>query len=243
MLSEKKANLCQTKVNYLGLEIEEGKHHLQPHVLNNIQNFPSAISDKTQLQRFLGCLTYAEAYIPKLAEMRKPLQAKLKKDVLWSWKDSDTAYVEKVKRQVKNLPVLYHPGPEGQMIIETDASKDFWGAVLKAKTSNGEQLCRYTSRSFVGAELNYHNNEKEYLTAEKAIKKFGIYVISQRFIVRCDNRNFGHFLRTNVSGDYKQGRVIRWQQWFNHYKFDVEFIESKNNSLADALTRELSVQV
>lgn len=58
VLSEKKANLCQTKLNYLGQEIKEGKHRLQPHVLNNVQNFPSIITDKTQLQRFLSCLTY-----------------------------------------------------------------------------------------------------------------------------------------------------------------------------------------
>lgn len=82
---------------------------------------------------------------------------------------------------------------------------------------------------------------KEYLSVKRAIKKFSIHVISQRFIVRCDNKDFGHFLRTNISGDYKQGRLMRWQQWFNHYKFDVEYIEGKHNSLADALTRELSV--
>lgn len=76
--------------------------------------------------------------------MRRPLQVKLKKDTPWIWKESDTAYVERIKKQVKDLPVLYHPGRKDQMIIETDASKDFWGVVLKAKTDSGEQLCRYT---------------------------------------------------------------------------------------------------
>ena len=121
--------MVQTKIKYLGLVIEDGKHHLQPHILNNIQQFPSNISEKTQLQRFLGCLTYAEAYIKK-------------------------------------------------------------GAVLNSKTTEGEQLCRYTSGSFSRAELNYHSNEKEYLSLKKAIKKFSIYVIIQKFIVRCDNKNF-----------------------------------------------------
>ena len=45
---------------------------------------------KKQLQRVLGVLTYAEAYIEELAVIRKPLQGKLKKDVTWSWIQSDT---------------------------------------------------------------------------------------------------------------------------------------------------------
>lgn len=65
ILSEKKATLVQTKIKFLRLEIEEGKHQLQSHILTHIQEFPSEIKDKNQLQRFLGCLTYAEAYISR----------------------------------------------------------------------------------------------------------------------------------------------------------------------------------
>lgn len=135
---------------------------------------------------------------------------------------------------------MYHPGPEDQVIIETDASKEYWGAVSKAKTETNEELRRYTSGSFQGSELNYHSNEKEYLAVKKAIRKFAIYVISKKFIVRTDNKNFGYFLRTNIAGDYKQGRLIRWQQWFNHYNFSVEHIEEKRNCLADTLSREFA---
>ena len=242
VISKSKAQIAQKQIKYLGLEIEEGKHKLQPHVLENIQKFPDKITDKTQLQRFLGCLTYAEAYIHKLAEMRKPFQAKLKKDVQWTWTDSDCQKLAKIKKQVKNLPGLYHPTEDDQMIIETDASGEFWGAVLKArpKKSLDEYLCKYTSGSFQAAELNYHSNEKETLAVKKAIKKFSIYVIHQEFIVRTDNTYFTYFLKTNIGGDYKQGRLIRWQQWFSHYKFRTEHIKGEKNSLADALTREFA---
>ena len=240
ILSEKKATLVQTKIRFLVLEIEEGKHQLQSHILTHIQEFPSEIKDKNQLQRFLGCLTNVEAYIKKLAQMRKPLQAKFKQNVQWTWQESDTLYVDKIKKQLINLPVLCHPGPEDFMIIETDASKEYWRAVLKAETATNKELCRYTSGSFQGSELNYHSNEKEYLAVKKAIKKSAIYVISKKFIVRTDNKNLGYFLQTNIAGDYKQGRLIHWQQWFNHYNFSVERIEGKRNCLADTLSREFA---
>ena len=96
------------------------------------------------------------------------------------------------------------------MIIETDASQEYWGAILKARVDDkDEYLCRYTSGSFQGPELNYHSNEKEYLAVKKAIKKFAIYVISSRFIIRTDNKNFGYFLKINIVGDYKQGRFFK----------------------------------
>ena len=41
--SKKKAKLAQTKINFLGLEIEEGKLRLQNHILEHIQAFPGKI--------------------------------------------------------------------------------------------------------------------------------------------------------------------------------------------------------
>lgn len=164
VLSTKKTQLYLNKINFLGLEITEGTHRLQPHILVNLHKFPERIQDKKQLQIFLGCLTYAECYIKKLAEMRKPLQIKLKKDYVWEWTNEDIAYIKKIKKQLKDFPTLYQPTEEDLMILETDASQEYWSGVLKAKSvkkENQELLCRYTSGTFTGAELNYHSNEKE----------------------------------------------------------------------------------
>ena len=69
--------------------------------------------------------------------------------------------MDRVKAKVKKLPTLYHPGPDDKMIIETDASQEYWGAILKARVDDkDEYLCRYTLGSFQGPELNYHSNEK-----------------------------------------------------------------------------------
>lgn len=50
--------------------------------------------DQKQLQRFLGVLTHAECYIPKLSKIRAPLQVKLKKEVPWKWEEKDTLYIQ-----------------------------------------------------------------------------------------------------------------------------------------------------
>ena len=175
--------------------------------------------------------------------MRKPLQAKIKKDVKWEWTEENTKYIDKIKKKITVLPPMYIPKEEEKLIIETDASQTYWGGILKAETfienNRIEKICAYASGTFQGAQLNYHSNELEILAIIKTIKKFAIYLIPQEFIIRSDNNFFGYFLRTNITGDYKQGRLIRWQQWFNYYKFKVEHIAGEKNYLADALTREL----
>lgn len=141
----------------------------------------------------------------------------------------------KLKKELKGFPKLYHPKPEDHLIIETDASDNFWGGVLKARNLEGNEfISRYFSGNFQSAELNYHSNEKEYLAVLRTIKKFQIYLTPVRFTVRCDNKNFAYFLITNIAG-----RLVRWQQWFNHYNFDVEHIKGENNVLADSLSREI----
>nr|WNH14479.1 reverse transcriptase [Physostegia virginiana caulimovirus 2] len=225
LLSKKKAKLFKEQIDILGLEIDKGFHKPQNHILENIHKFPDNLEDKKQLQRFLGVLTYAEAYIPKLASMRKPLQAKLKKDVIWNWSAEDTNYIKKIKKGLTNFPKLYLPKPEDFMILETDASNFDWGCVLKARTPNNDELiCRYGSGSFAGAQLNYHSNDKEILAVKRGISKFLVYLKPVKFLVRTDNKNFTYFLKNKIDGKDNNGRRVRWQNWFYYFDFEVEHL-------------------
>jgi hypothetical protein len=111
-------------------------------------------------------------------QLRQPLQAKLKKDTIWQWSKEDTDYVEKIKKAVKHLPPVHHPGPKEPLIIETDASDKYWGGILKAQPMEGPELiCGYASGTFKTAEQNYHSNEKELLALINTIKRFQVYLI------------------------------------------------------------------
>ena len=114
--------------------------------------------------------------------MRKPLQGKLKKDVTWNWTSADTDYVKKIKKNSNIFPKLHLPLIEEYLIIETDASDEYWGGILKAKISeNNEKICRYCSGSFKATEKNYHSNEKELLSKTRDNKIFCISDTSNLF--------------------------------------------------------------
>ena len=58
MLSESKMGIGKTDIEFLGFKIQKGEIVLQKHVLQVFDKFPDQITDKTQLQRFLGSLNY-----------------------------------------------------------------------------------------------------------------------------------------------------------------------------------------
>ena len=49
----------------------------------------------------------------------------MKKDHIWKCTEEDTLYMDRVKAKVKNLPTLYHLGPDDKMIIETDIPQEY----------------------------------------------------------------------------------------------------------------------
>ncbi|KAG6742032.1 hypothetical protein POTOM_055316 [Populus tomentosa] len=124
-------------------------------------NFLGLIIDKGQIK--------LQSHI---AQIRQPLQAKLKKDTVWQWSKEDTNYVDKIKKAINHLPPVHHPGPEEPLIIETDASDKYWGGILKSQPQEGPELiCGYVSGTFKPAEQNYHSNEKELLALINTIKR------------------------------------------------------------------------
>ena len=72
-LSRKKSIVGESNIEFLGLIIDfEGIEH-QDHILKKIRDFPEKLTNRKQLQRFLGMLNYAEGFIKILANLRKPL--------------------------------------------------------------------------------------------------------------------------------------------------------------------------
>ena len=53
ILSKKKTQLFKTKINFLGLEIENGRHCPQNHILEHLHMFPNEIQDKKTITKII----------------------------------------------------------------------------------------------------------------------------------------------------------------------------------------------
>ena len=129
VLSEPKMEIGKTEIEFPGLKINKGTVVLQKHVLQSFDKFPNEITDKTQLQRFLGSLNYIRPFYQGQATDIVLLQRRLRKSMP-AWSREMTAAVKRIKEKVINLPALTLPTGKGNLIIETDASAHTWGGVL-----------------------------------------------------------------------------------------------------------------
>nr|KYP49423.1 polyprotein [Cajanus cajan] len=72
VVSAKKIKIFQTKIRFLGYEIYQGT--ITP-IQRSIKfsEIPNELKDKTQLQRFLGCVNYVADFIPNIRVICAPL--------------------------------------------------------------------------------------------------------------------------------------------------------------------------
>lgn len=243
-LSEKKTKLIQEQIEFLGMKIDGKGIELQSHILEKISSFPDKLIDKKHVQSFLGILNYASDFIKNLASLRKPFQDLLKKDKIFSFDKSLENQVKKIKEYCKKLPKLQLPKDNDDLILETDASENYWSGVLKKIDYNseqekiGESICRYCSGTFTDTQTRYHINEKELLAVVKSCQKLFYFLLPKNFLLRTDNTQVKAFIKNNLPSKPEYKRLIRWQTLLSEYNFDIEIIKSDKNVLADFLTRD-----
>lgn len=247
ILSKKKMEICKQKINFLGHEIGEGKIYLQDHIAKKILEFPDAMNDKKVLQQFLGIVNYARNYIDNLAKLAGPLYAKLRKNGQKYFNSEDIKLVRIIKDKVRNLKPLELPLDDNYFIIETDASKLGWGAILKQKPNKyspktEEKICRYASGSYKLKTVN--NTDREILAVINAINSFRLYLGFKEFTVRTDCEAICRYYNQLNSKKSSTRRWVLFEDIItgNGYKVVFEHIKGKDNKLPDLFSRSSILQ-
>jgi hypothetical protein len=174
MLSESKMLICQKEIEFLGMVFVDGACTPDTHIAEEIQKFPDGPLTRKQIQQFLGIIQYLRNFIPRVAQMTRPLQFMLKKDVD-SWIEKQTKAVRKLKTATQNLSALVIPST-GQRILQTDASDKYWNAVLPEDKNGHRHICGYKNGSFKESETHYHSTFKEILAVKYGIQKFEFHL-------------------------------------------------------------------
>ena len=172
VVSTKKIKLFQKKVRFLGYDISKGQIRPIDRAIQFADKFPDVITNKTQLQRFLGSLNYVADFYKDMRKQCKPLFDRLKSNPP-PWFDVHTSLVKQVKSHVKTLPCLGIPTVDAFKIVETNASDIDYGGILKQRVSpeSSEQIVRFYSGIWNNAQLNYITIKKEILSIVLCISK------------------------------------------------------------------------
>ena len=83
------------------------------------------------------------------------------------------------------------------------------------------------------AERNYPIHEKELLAIIRALKKWCSNLLGTHFLVYTDHRTLENF---NTQCNLLK-RQLQWQEFMSQYKMNIHYIQSEDNTVADALLR------
>ena len=115
----------------------------QPHISQELLNFPDENLTIKQIQQFFGIVNYIRDFIPRVAQYTSSLSKLLKKNSS-PWSEEQTIAVKELKKIAQNPPALKIPGTV-QRILQTDASDHYWGAIMIEQEGEKNYYCGHAS--------------------------------------------------------------------------------------------------
>ena len=176
--------------------------------------------DKETMHSFLGLINFLNQYSPRLAELCASLQSLILKDTHYNVTEEHRSTFAALKNEFRETIVLPYFDKYKDTILQTDASKKGFGAVILQDNNP----MYYASCTLTSAEKNYQNLEKECMAAVWGMEKFHYFLYGKHFTLQTD--------LIDVSPRIQQIAIRAWQ-----YQFEQHYISGKMNVIADALSR------
>ena len=222
----------------MGFIVSENGVKLNETKIDAIKYAPSPKNVK-ELQSFLGGINYYSRYIPKMAEITKPLYDLLKKDVEWKWGKVQVMAFRALKHHLISAPILTLYDPKQRLKLDCDASYYGLGAVLSHTYSDGsEKPIAYASRIMNSNEQNYSQVEKEGLAIMFGLKKFNQYLYGRHFELLTDCKALRKIFHPNTASSIVAvSRLTRWSLILQEYDYEIEYRPTSKHGNADMLSR------
>ncbi len=236
-LNALKCSFFQRKIKYLGHVISEHSIEVDPDRVKAMTNLPPP-QDVKSVRRFIGMVQFCHKFVKDLNIILAPMYDLLKNNTRFVWSSECQAAFEKMKTILCQPPVLYSPSSHDKFVLDTDASDIGLGGCLKAVNNNGTFIVGYCSKKFVDHEIGWNIVEKEAFAILHNIRHFHHFLAGGKFTIRCDNRVVSYVKDKTKPRNKK---LLGWCLELSDYDYVIQHIPSKNNTIADCLSRLCAV--
>ena len=239
-LNREKCNFFKSHIQYLGHLISgEGIKPL-PEKLESIKEMPPPTTPK-EVKQFLGLIGYYRKFVPRFADVARPLTNLTRLDQPFEWSDKCQASFELLKEALIKEPILRFPDPNKPYTLYTDTSKYTWSCVLTQQYTHdmdNKQIVvnhpiTYVSGLFKGSQLNWVALTKEAYAIYMSIKKLTYYLEDAEITLRSDHLPLKRFLQRNTLNT----KVNNWAVEISPFKITFEYIKGIKNTLVDTMSR------
>ena len=229
-LNRDKCKFGVDELDFLGHHISSKGISPSPEKVKSLSEMPIPMTADS-LRSFLGMAAYlGQRYVPNFSSLCQPLWSLLKANT-FAWTEEARAAFYEMRKQLATPVTLAYYNNQKATVLAVDAGPHGLGATI---TQEGK-LVACASRKLSDTETRYSQIEREFLAIVYGIHKFRSLLLGQRFKVTTDHKPLLPFFRRQI--DTLPLRIQRWILTLQPYDFEVEFINGKNNSIADGLSR------
>ena len=240
-LKPSKCKFFQEEIEYLAHEVTKDGVKPSRKNLQAIEDYQIP-QTYTEIRGFVNMVGHYRRFIKNFARIAKPLtdflsgkgsgKKRERIDVGPAGRDACAA----LKKALTEAPVLAFADFDKEFLLETDASKLGLGAALSQKQDDGKyHPVAYASRCLSASEKNYHSSKLEFLALKWAVtEKLKEYLAYKPFVVKTDNNPLTYIMKTpnlDATG-------LRWVGELAKFQFKLEYQRGRDNTIADALSRE-----
>ena len=177
-IKREKCSFFKKHIQYLGHLVS---FELLPEKLESIHKIPAPRTAK-EVKQFLGLIGYYRKFVPRFADISRPLTKLMRHNVVFEWTDQCSKAFNHLRELLMEYPILRYPDPKQGYILYTDASGIGWSGVLtqehldeKGKRKN-HPIC-YVSGQFRGSQLNWAALTKEAYAIYMSVRRLSFYVM------------------------------------------------------------------
>ena len=128
-MKRSKCDFFKSEIHYLGHLISPEGISPLPNKLDSIRHMPVPSSMK-EIKQFLGLTGYYRKFVPRFADISRPLTTLTKKDAKFEWTSACQKSFELLKEALCGEPMLKYADTSKLYTLYTDASKYGWAGVL-----------------------------------------------------------------------------------------------------------------
>ena len=238
-LSVSKLKFCVKEAQVLGLILSETGVGIKGPTKETMADLPRPKTTK-ELQSFMGIVNFVASWIPHCSSKTALLTQMLKKGHRLDWTPERIEAFEAIKKAIiesdplAHVDELYKEGNE--IVVATDASTRAVGAVLAARTPDGDIPVMFSARTLAQRELAQGVPDLELLGLVHGLAKFMPFIDGRAIVVLTDSQP----LKGMIEGDAPADTRVRQRRLDFTRSFKIKrvgYIRGEDNIGPDALSR------
>ena len=231
-MKRSKCDFFKSEIHSLGHLISPEGISPLPNKLDSIKHMPAPNSTK-EIKQFLGLTGYYRKFVPRFADISRPLKTLTKKDAKFEWTSACQKSFELLKEALCGEPVLKYADTSKPYTLYTDASKYGWAGILTqphamtvdGKSTTTDHPVAFVSGLFRGSQLNWAALIKEAFAIYMSIKKLSFYLTDAQILLRSDHKPLEKFLLKNTLNS----KVNNWAMELEAFNIQFDYIKGSNN--------------